>query len=125
MSTVQPVMIFWDNSNIFIPARYVATRRDGGFAENNIRIQFDNLLGLARAGRAVRAGVCVGSVPPELNVLWERLKAVGVSLKLYERGRFSRREQGVDECLQVEMLRAATDIKPPGVAVLLTGDGAG
>lgn len=32
------VHLFWHNSNIFIPAQYVATRRDGGFAERNVRV---------------------------------------------------------------------------------------
>jgi hypothetical protein len=117
--------IFWDNSNVFIPARYVAQRREGGFADRNIRIQFDNLLQLARAGRNAGAGVCVGSVPPELQGLWERLRAIGVTVELYERGKESGREQGVDQCLQVHMLRTLADVQPPQVAVLLTGDGQG
>ncbi len=70
-------------------------------------------------------GVCVGSVPLELRAVWERLQLTGVSVELYERGRSSGTEQGVDQCLQVHMLRALADIHPPEVAVLLTGDGAG
>ena len=119
------VLIFWDNSNIFIPAKYVATHRDGGFAGTNVRVQFDNLLRLARAGRQVQAGVCVGSVPRELRTLWDRLRGLGIAVELYERGQGSGREQGVDQCLQVHMLRTLSDIQPPQVAVLLTGDGKG
>lgn len=40
------VHIFWDNSNIFIPARFVATKREKGFADTAVRIQFDNLVKL-------------------------------------------------------------------------------
>ena len=119
------VNIFWDNSNIFIPARYVATRREGGFAEQNIRIQFDNLYQLARAGRQVNRAVCVGSVPPELRAVWDRLRAIGITVELYERGAGTGTEQGVDQCLQVHMLRALADATEPEVAVLLTGDGQG
>lgn len=119
------VHIFWDNSNIFIPARYVAARRDGTLQESHVRIQFDRLYDLARAGRPVGSAVCVGSVPPELEAVWERLRGIGIDVELYERGSESRREQGVDQCLQVHMLRRLADVQPPQVAVLLTGDGAG
>ena len=119
------VLIFWDNSNIFIPAKGVAVDKDGPMAKNLVRIQFENLLNLARAGRQIVAGLCVGSVPPELDAVWVKLRAAGVVVELYERGSESGKEQGVDQCLQVHMLRALADIHPPQVAVLLTGDGAG
>lgn len=90
----------------------------------DLRIEFNHLYDLARAGRKVVAGVCVGSQPPELQKLWARLRSVGVELELYERGEESGREQAVDQALQVHMLRAALD-RTPGVAVLLTGDGRG
>lgn len=118
------VAIFWDNSNIFIPAKYVASRREGLYAERGIRVQFDSLLELARSGRHIVQAVCVGSVPPELATVWERLRRSGISVELYERGKQSGSEQGVDQCLQVHMLRAAVD-HPPATAVLLTGDGKG
>lgn len=119
------VHIFWDNSNIFVPAQRLAGRRDGVLQQQNVRIQFDNLYDLARAGRPVTSAICVGSVPPELEAVWARLRAVGVEVELYERGAASGQEQGVDQCLQVHMLRRLADTHPPGIAVLLTGDGAG
>jgi NYN domain len=119
------VYVFWDNSNIFIPAHQVADQREGIHARRDIRIQFDNLFKLAKGGRPVAQAVCVGSVPPELQAVWVRLRKAGVSVELYERGAESGREQGIDQCLQVHMLRALTDASEPSVAVLLTGDGAG
>lgn len=118
------VHIFWDNSNILIPAQYVAAHHDGVLQQNRVRIQFDRLFDIARAGRPVAPAVCVGSVPPDLKAVWSRLRAVGVDVELFERGALTRREQGVDQCLQVHMLRRLADA-PPSVAVLLTGDGAG
>jgi hypothetical protein len=116
--------VFWDNSNIYIPAQEVATTRDGATVGRDTRVQFDHLWDLARAGRTVSSGVCVGSLPPELQDLWKKLRATGVELELFERGEESGTEQAVDQALQVHMLRALVD-QPPGVAVLLTGDGAG
>lgn len=98
--------------------------RDGSIVGRDLRIHFDNLWTLARAGRNVTSGVCVGSLPPEMNDLWTKLRATGVDLELFERGEESGREQAIDQALQVHMLRALID-QPPGVAVLLTGDGAG
>jgi len=117
--------IYWDNSNIFIGAKRVASQKEPGSFAFDARIHFDNLFGLARAGRSIGAALCVGSVPPDLEAVWDRLKATGVTVELYERGAGSGREQGIDQCLQVHMLRALADVRPPQVATLLTGDGAG
>lgn len=119
------VHVFWDNSNIFIPAKYVTSRREGTQLEPLVRIQFEALFNLAKAGRQIGSAICVGSVPPELRSVWDRLRAAGVTVELYERGAVSGTEQGVDQCLQVHMLRTLVDSPQPAVAVLLTGDGAG
>jgi hypothetical protein len=121
-----PVHLFWDNSNIFVPAKYVAERREGAHAFQGARLQFDNLYRLAHAGRPVAEAVCVGSVPPDQEHLWRRLEEIGVKVELFERGSGSGREQGVDQCLQVHLLRAGYDNAGGSrTAVLLTGDGAG
>lgn len=124
-STKQPVHVFWDNSNIYIPAQQVAAEREGVLAGKETRIHFDNLYHLANAGRPVERALCVGSVPPEMDAVWKKLRGSGVTVELFERGADSGAEQGVDQCLQVHMLRALVDASEPGVAVLLTGDGAG
>lgn len=69
----------------------------------------------------------VGSIPPEQRTLWDRLeRATGVKPELYERGGVSGGEQGLDQCLQVHMLRAMGDhVDEPQIVVLMTGDGAG
>ena len=47
-------------------------------------------------------------------------------MQLSERGALGGREQGVDQMLQTAMLRDSLDYNGnPGIAVLLTGDGAG
>ena len=61
-SFLAPVHIFWDNSNIYIPSQFVANKREGGLAGKEIRIYFQNLYALARAGRPVNGAVCAGSV---------------------------------------------------------------
>lgn len=118
------VHIFWDNSNIFIGAQAALQKR--GQRTNGIRIEFENLLKLALAGRPLAKGHCVGSVPPEVWEVWDRLaRKTGIKPELFERGAESGKEQAVDQALQVQMLRAAMDEAEPQIAVLLTGDGKG
>ena len=120
------VFVYWDNSNIFISAQQVAVEREGADARYRVRIDFRNLLELARAGRDIEHAVAVGSIPPELRHVWNRLENEGVTVQLLERGAIQGREQGVDNALQTAMLRDGYDYNgDPGIAVLLTGDGAG
>jgi hypothetical protein len=120
------VFLFVDNSNLFISAKKVAGQREGRNARDNARIYFENLFKLALAGRQSGGIYVVGSIPPDEGVIWDRLAAAaGVDPELYERGKESGGEQGLDQCLQVHMLRAATDNPEPQIAVLMTGDGAG
>jgi hypothetical protein len=122
--TRKSVQIFWDNSNIFLGAQ-TTYRNLGRSIAGSIRVDFENLFELARANRTVDAAYCVGSVPPELEAVWKKLRSrTGIVPELYERGRGSNKEQAVDQALQVYMLRALVD-SPPAIAVLLTGDGAG
>ncbi|HEV2375963.1 MAG TPA: NYN domain-containing protein [Streptosporangiaceae bacterium] len=118
------IHIFWDQSNLFVPLRFIASRREGRLEERGIRLHFPNLYRLARAGRTVAKAVCVGSIPPDLGRLWDRISDLGVTVEVQERGAQSNTEQGVDAALQLHMLHSLTD-SPPSVAVLLTGDGAG
>lgn len=120
------VFIYWDNSNIFISAQQVAIEREGEAARYRMRIDFRNLLNLACAGREIEHATAVGSVPPELRHVWNRLENEGVTVQLLERGTMHGREQGVDQALQTVMLRDGFDYNGnPGIAVMLTGDGAG
>jgi len=119
---MKSIFVFWDNSNIFISAKTVAAEREGGDAPYQIRIQFDNLLQLAAAERNIEFAIAVGSVPPPLRHVWNRLEGAGVKIELFERGALSAREQAIDQALQVHMLRKAFDYNGrPGIAVVLTG----
>ena len=123
---MEKVFIYWDNSNIFIGAQQAAIEIEGEDSRYRLRVHFRNLLELARNRREIVNAVAVGSIPPELQHVWNRLENEGVAVQLLERGALQGGEQGVDQTLQVAMLRDAFDHNGnPGIAVLLTGDGAG
>ena len=122
------VFIHWDNSNIYHEAQRLADEWEGTpGARYLVRIHFDNLLRLAQADRPVRRVVAAGSIPPEMQQLWNRMENSGVEVHLFDRGTPGQGEQGVpDQWLQLRMLEDAVDHNgDPGVVVLLTGDGAG
>lgn len=120
------VLLFIDNSNIYISGKDLADKIDGHGSRHNYRIEFEHLLDLALAGRKLLKAFVVGSIPPEEKAIWERLEQkTGVRPELYERGSVTGGEQGLDQCLQVHMLRAISDYPEPQYAVLMTGDGTG
>jgi hypothetical protein len=120
------VFIFWDNSNIFIGAKAAAMEIKPQDDPYKLRIDFQKLLQLAAADRPIEYAIAVGSVPPELRHVWNRLENTGIKVELFERGSQSEKEQAVDQALQVHMLRKAFDYNgQAGTAVMLTGDGKG
>ena len=122
------VFIYWDNSNIWISAKGLAEHKDNLEidARERLRIHFPNLYRLAAADRRVERAHAVGSIPPELRHLWYKMEGTGIHVTLLERGAISSHEQGVDATLQTKMLFDLAHYNgDPGIAVLLTGDGAG
>lgn len=120
--------IYWDNSNIYHEAQRIAEEQDGTpGARYLVRVHLENLLRLAHADRPVKRAVAAGSIPPEMQQLWNRMENHGVEVKLFDRGGRGEGEQEVpDRWLQLCMLEDGMDYNgDPGVVVLLTGDGAG
>ncbi len=125
---MESCFLYWDNSNILHEAQRLAEQREAGpDARYRVRINFENIRRLTDAGRHVETAFLAGSVPPELRQLWNRLEADGWRVQLFDRGSPGRGEQQMpDHILQLRMLEDALDYNgDPGIAVLLSGDGAG
>ncbi|MDE2731154.1 MAG: hypothetical protein OXI38_07165 [Bacteroidota bacterium] len=92
-----------------------------------MRLHFENLFILAHAERHVERAFAVGSIPPEMRKLWNRMEGDGIEVELFDRGKAHRGEQDMpDGLLQLRMLEDALDYSgDPEIAVLLSGDGAG
>ena len=121
------VFIYWDNSNIFHEAQRLAEEREEGEgARYRVRINFDNLLRLAQADRPLQKALAVGSVPPEMRQLWNRVESKGAETRLFDYGLDRGEREVPDQLLKLQMLEDALDYNgTPGIVVLLTGDGAG
>ena len=122
------VFIYWDNSNIFVEAQRLAEEKECDIdARYRMRIHFDHMLRLAHADRPLEKAIAAGSIPPELQNVWNRLENQNVEVELFDRGSSHSGEQDMpDKLLQLQMIRDALDNNgDPGVAVVLTGDGAG
>lgn len=117
--------IFWDHSNLYAGARNLAATREVMSIVKDVRVHYESLFELAHAHRSVSKATCVTSTQTvDASSVTGSLSSIGLQVELYERGPRTHAEQAVDQALQVHMLRALID-QPPGVAVLLTGDGAG
>ena len=120
------VCVYLDNSNIFIEAQRLATTRNGNSVDpsvrRHIRMDFDNLVALCCANRKLVSALAAGSIPPELRHLWLRLEAaMGAHVSLFDRGdKEGKERQVLDTRLQLGMYKN-TAMRPPGVAVLVTG----
>lgn len=122
------VFIYWDNSNIFHEAQRLAEQRqEGPDARWRVHINFENLLRLAHADRKLQRARAAGSIPPEMRHSWNRLEASGVEAELFDRDAPDHGEQDtLYPILQLHMLQDALDYDgDPGIAVVVTGDGAG
>ena len=120
---MKKVFIYWGNSNIYLAAQGLVKTKAAVFDPRSLRIQFDSLLDLARCKRPWGRVVAAGSIPPDMQKLWDRMADLGVETKLFHRG--EKGEEDIpDERLQLRMMQDAVDhLNEPGVVVLLTGDG--
>ena len=120
---MESVFIYWDNSNIFHEAQRVAGQEENApDVRYRVRIHFDNMLRLAHADRPIERALAIGSVPPEMRQLWNRLENGGVKVESFD----CADEPMPNSLLQLRMLENALDyIDDPSIAVLLTGYGAG
>lgn len=116
------IHLFWDQSNIFIGARDAVAPHET-LRAGDLRVEFQRIVELAAAGRSIERAIAVGSIPPSVAAVWDRLREAGVEVELQERGAESGKEQGVDQALRLKMLESLVDYEEPAVAVLLTGDG--
>ena len=118
------VLIYWDISNIDVAGRKIAEEREED--RWRFRIDLPKTLRLAQADRPLLGRpYAAGSEPPEMHEFWDRLRGLGVDLRLFDRGGRKRPEQEMPDILLRERMLGDLADKAPGIVVLLTGDGKG
>ena len=125
------VYLYFDHSNIVIEAKNIGQETEsaelGGDVWRRLCLDFHNLMLLAHENRPLAKAVAAGSVPPDMQTVWNRLEQEGVQTEIFDRSEMGGSERNVpDLYLQKEMLRDGLQRRDsPGTIVLLTGDGAG
>jgi hypothetical protein len=118
--------VFFDNSNIWLSARYARAEKEPDLPNAALRIYYKNLFQLFEAGRPVISRSLSGSVPPSCEALWEYARQIGCDvsrLKRVQSDDGGMEEQAVDEILHMKIANAILDHRPPQTLVLATGDG--
>lgn len=116
--------VFIDNSNVFIEGQRVAreTFKYDDPLVLRFRVSYGGLLDFIRKGRAVAEAVLVGSRPPPNDALWNRLKALGIEPRIFDRSIYTGREKRVDAEMTNAIRDALEDNPEPGVIALVAGD---
>lgn len=120
----KPICIYVDNSNIYIGGQQVAKQK--GEDSFSLRIHFSHFLYLITEGTYdFDEIVWGGSVPPESDEVWKKVRSQGISPELIPRAE-SGENDTVDQIIQLIMHRHVRKYrKSPGTIILCTGDGAG
>lgn len=120
----KPVCIYIDNSNIYIGGQSVAKQK--GEDSVLLRIFFNSFLFLITEGTFdFDEIVWGGSVPPESDEVWKKIRSKGIEPELIPRSE-SGENDTVDQAIQLAMYRhTRKHRKSPGTIILCTGDGSG
>lgn len=121
-----PVYFFLDFSNIAIASKGVAVQQgDPAHQADYVRIHAGHLREFVEQDRIWRQGFAAACLNNPASGLEHNFREAEIEFRVYEKGRESGREQGIDEIIQCRMYQLLQRGKEPGVVVLATGDGNG
>ncbi|MDA8015488.1 MAG: NYN domain-containing protein [Gammaproteobacteria bacterium] len=103
---MQKTFLYWDNLNIYTGAQDVAVAREGAAARRQVRIDFQNLLLLAQAGRPIYRTTASGKINRAFKNVLAQLHNVAAGEKLHPN----------------MLLDRNNHLDAPGTAVLLSGN---
>jgi hypothetical protein len=119
------VHCFVDYSNLLINAFQVAKKESDRILPGcNLKIDFPNLKALMQRNRQWGSGFAAAGLErgDEIQAACRREK---IEFRVFEPGKHSNKEQGVDEIIQGRMYKLATETPHDKIVVLVTGDGNG
>ncbi|MCH7812612.1 MAG: NYN domain-containing protein [Planctomycetes bacterium] len=116
--------LFIDNSNVFIEGQRVA-RETFHYDDQLVlrfRVSYGGLLDFVQEGRPLKEAVLVGSRPPPNDALWNRLEALGIEPRIFERSFYTGREKRVDAELTNAIRDTLEENPDSGTIALVAGD---
>ena len=122
-----PIWIYVDNSNIWIGAKYLASKVKGfkSSQDRRVRISIGNLTDVVAKSRDVRKGTLYGSEPPKIDSVWEKIRQHKCwEVKTKQKSFLTHKEKEVDAQLLVDVTKVActTPLNERGTIILITGD---
>ena len=121
-----PLWIFFDDSNVWIEAKKLASLVSGykTTEDHRIRINIGRLLEIVARGRKSRvSSILYGSEPPPIDTVWKKAKDYGFVVKSHNRSKDTGKEKKVDSSLSADLTEVAIEHKDEkGVIVLVAGD---
>ena len=122
-----PIWIYVDNSNIWIGAKYLASKVKGfqSSQDHRVRISIGNLTDVVSKSREVRQGTLYGSEPPKIDSVWEKIREhEHWVVKTKKKSFITHKEKEVDAQLLVDVTEVActTPRHERSTIVLITGD---
>lgn len=122
---VLPIWIFVDNSNAWIGAKKLGSKRKGFDSEEDhrVRINYGLLTDAVANERPVAIGTLYGSEPPKIDPVWNKIRECGWKVKTLQRDPHSGKEKEVDNEIISDILKLTLKQRhTPSTIVLVSGD---
>ena len=122
-----PIWIFVDNSNIWIEAKKLASKRKGfrSVEDHRLRISIGRLTDVVAGNRDVEKGILYGSEPPKIDSVWDKIREhENWYVKTKKRSYLTHKEKEIDSQLvaDVTQLACKTPNCQRGTIILISGD---
>lgn len=98
------VLVYLDNSNIFINAQEYSARKNGFLISQDPRCRIDmgKLFALAQSDRMILEGRLYGSEPPALDTVWDSIRKHQINVSVSPRSTWNNKEKEIDTNLTAD-----------------------
>ena len=120
------IWVFFDDSNVWIEAKKLASLKRGYKTkeDHRIRISIGALIEVvSRRRRKIVTSILYGSEPPPIDTVWKKAEDYGFIVKSHGRSKGTGKEKKVNSNLSADLTEVAIEHKGEnGVIVLVAGD---
>ncbi|KAJ3144027.1 hypothetical protein HDU89_000953 [Geranomyces variabilis] len=122
------VIVYLDNSNVFISAQQHAAKKYKFVVPDDWRCRIDQgkLVRLACSGRTPLRAKLYGSEPPALDTVWKSIRSKFIEVDHFKRSTWNNREKQVDGTLIADAVEDMAELKhtagPERAVIVFSGD---